>query len=88
MSPNPPHPPFSGYRVRRGQNARDVSPEAPGCLMRCPWSDNIHQSLNAIDRGMVMAPSSVLIPKDLSPEQRGGPGPFRGFPLKTRRIRA
>jgi two-component system response regulator AtoC len=51
---------------------RGVSPEALRILAAAPWSGNVRQLENVVERAVVMAEGGVITPGDLPPDLGGG----------------
>lgn len=49
----------------RGRKIRDISPEAMRLLENYDWPGNIRELRNAVERGLALASSEVILPEDL-----------------------
>jgi Nif-specific regulatory protein len=61
--------------ARCHRRVRGITPEALGHLLAYPWPGNVRELENAIERGLVLGQSDMLLPEDLPETVLDAPAP-------------
>jgi len=74
----------------RGRDVKRISPQAMEILMALPWSGNVRELENAVERAVVLTDGDEIVPSDLlwygaNPEagSAADEGPVSGVPMLT-----
>jgi transcriptional regulator with PAS, ATPase and Fis domain len=71
------------FAHRLGKDVPSLSPEAVELLLRHPWPGNVRELEKAMERAVVLASGSVILPEDLPPVVLGKPEAGAGARART-----
>jgi len=64
------------YTEQNRKGPMSLSAEAVGLLQGMPWTGNVRELENIIERGVLVSPTSEITPESLLIEEDGGPSPY------------